>query len=117
MKQALTNWRVGFPIVIDDRDVNVVQGTTASGGTATLCFDAETGLLTRLVRFSNSPVGRIVSRIDYSDYRDVGGVKMPFKWTVIWLDGRSRYELTSVQPNAAIDPTRFARPAPSAPAK
>ena len=56
--------------------------TTVNGGTATLCFDAETGLLVRLVRFSNSPVGRVVTRIDYSDYREVAGVKMPFKWTV-----------------------------------
>ncbi len=115
IKQALTGWRVGFPTLINDREVNLVQGTTANGGTATLCFDVETGLLTRLVRFSNSPVGRVVTRVDYSDYREVAGVKMPFKWTVTWLDGRSTYELTSVQPNVAIDASRFARPASSAP--
>ena len=50
--------------------------------------------------------------MDYSDYREVAGVKMPFKWTVTWLDGQSTYELTSVQPNAAIDASRFAKPAP-----
>lgn len=33
--QALTNWRVGFPTAIDDREVQVVQGTTVGGGTAT----------------------------------------------------------------------------------
>src|SRR5712692_2126148 len=115
IKQALTNWRTGFPTFINDREMNIVQGTTANGGTATLCFDAETGLLTRLVRFSNSPVGRLVTRVDYSDYREVAGVKMPFKWTVSWLDGRSTYELTSVQPNVAIDTSRFAKPAPSTP--
>jgi hypothetical protein len=114
IKQALTNWRTGFPAIINGREVNVVQGTTANGGTATLCFDAETGLLLRLVRFSNSPVGREVTRVDYSDYRDVAGVKMPFKWIVSWLDGRSTYEFTSVQPNAPIDASRFAKPAPSA---
>jgi photosynthetic reaction center cytochrome c subunit len=110
IKQALQNWRVGFSTVINDRDVKVVQGTTANGGTATLCFDAETGLLTRLVRFSDSPVGRVVTRVDYSDYREVAGVKMPFKWVVTWLDGRSTYELTSIEPNIAIDASRFARP-------
>jgi photosynthetic reaction center cytochrome c subunit len=110
IKEALTGWRVGIPTLINDREVNVVQGTTANGGTATLCFDVETGLVTRLVRFSNSPVGRIVTRVDYSDYREVAGVKMPFKWTVTWLDGRSTYELTSVEPNVAIDMSRFARP-------
>ena len=109
LKQALTNWRVGFPTAIDDQDVAVVQGTTANGATATLCFDMKTGLLVRYVRFVNSPVGRIVTRIDYSDYRDVpgAGVKMPFKWVVVGLTGRSTYELTSVQPNVAIPPSRF----------
>jgi outer membrane lipoprotein-sorting protein len=110
IKQALTNWRTGFPTFINDRETNIVQGTTANGATATLCFDVETGLLTRLVRFSNSPIGRVVTRVDYSDYREVAGVKMPFKWTVTWLDGRSTYELTSVEPNVAIDASRFARP-------
>src|SRR2546427_3278969 len=80
-----------------------------------ICFDVETGLLVRLVRFSNSPVGRVVTRVDYSDYREVSGVKMPFKWTVTWLDGRSTHELTSVEPNVAIDGSHFARPAPSRP--
>ena len=31
----------------------------------TLCFDAKTSLLVRLVRFSESPVGRLVTRVDY----------------------------------------------------
>jgi photosynthetic reaction center cytochrome c subunit len=115
IKQALTNWRTGFLTLINDRETNVVQGTTTNGGTATLCFDVETGLLVRLVRFSNSPVGRVVTRVDYSDYREVSGVKMPFKWTVTWLDGRSTYELTSVEPNVAIDASHFAKPAPSRP--
>jgi photosynthetic reaction center cytochrome c subunit len=110
IKQALTKWRVGARMTIDDREVQPVQGTTASGGTATLCFDAESGLLVRLVRFSESPVGRLVSQIDYSDYRDVSGVKMPFRWTVSWLDGRSVFELSEVRPNAAIDAATFAKP-------
>jgi hypothetical protein len=115
LRQSLTNWRVGIPTEIDDREVNVVQATTAKGGTVTLCFDQETGLLTRLVRFSTSPVGRIVTRVDYADYRDVAGAKMPFKWTLSWLNGRSIFEIEAVEPNAAIDPARFARPAPPAP--
>src|SRR5262245_9320226 len=110
IKQSLTKWRVGARMTIDDREVQPVQGTTATGGTATLCFDAESGLLVRLVRFSESPVGRLVSQIDYSDYRDVSGVKMPFRWTVSWLDGRSVFELSEVRPNVAVDRARFARP-------
>src|SRR3989475_10349123 len=115
IKQALTNWRTGFPTLINGRETNIVQRTTANGGTAPVRVDVETGLLVRLVRFSNSPVGRLVTRVDYSDYRPVAGVKMPFKWTVTWLDGRSTYELTSVEPNITIDASRFAKPTPSAP--
>ena len=110
IKQALTKWRVGAPAVLGDREVMVVQGNTASGATATLCFDSETGLLVRLIRFSESPVGRIVTQVDYSDYREVSGVKMPFRWTVSWLDGRSTFELTEVRANVPIEAGRFARP-------
>lgn len=113
IKQALTRWRVGAPAVLDGREVMVVQGTTAGGATATLCFDTETGLLTRLVRFSESPVGRIVTQVDYADYRDVAGVKMPFRWTVSWLDGRSTFELSESRANVPVEDARFARPAPN----
>jgi hypothetical protein len=111
IKQALRNWRVGPPALLEDgREVRVVQGETPGGGVVTLCFDAESGLLRRLVRFGDSPVGRLVTRVDYSDYRDVLGVRIPSKWTVRWLSGRSEYELTDVQPNVPIAPARFAQP-------
>jgi outer membrane lipoprotein-sorting protein len=113
IKESLKGWRVGPPALIGDRETLTVQGTTPNGATATLCFDAESGLLVRLVRFSESPVGRLVTRVDYEDYREVAGVKTPFRWTVSWLSGRSVFELSDVQPNVAIDAARFARPAPS----
>ena len=110
IKKALSNWRVGLATAINDKEVQVVQGSTARGGTATLYFDTETGLLVRHVRYNDSPVGRISRQTDYSDYREVAGVKMPFKWTDTWLDGRDVVELTDVQPNATIDAAKFAKP-------
>ena len=110
--ESLARWRVGVPAILDDREVRLVQGDTPGGGVATLCFDMETGLLVRLVRYANSPVGRLVTRVDYDDYRDVAGVKMPFRWTVRWLSGRSTYELTEVQPNVPVADARFAQPRP-----
>jgi len=68
----------------------------------------------RLVRYNESPVGRIVTRIDYHEYRDVAGVKIPWRWTVSWLSGRSQFELTEIQPNAQIPAARFVKPALSA---
>jgi hypothetical protein len=112
IKQSLTKWRTGIPQLLEnDRNVMQVQGNTPSGGTVTLLFDEETGLLARLVRYNESPVGRIVTRIDYHEYRDVAGVKIPWRWTVAWLSGRSQFELTEIQSNTQIPASRFARPA------
>jgi len=110
VKQIATQWRAGAPTEIGDQEVNVIQGTTPGGLLITLYFDTETGLLARSIRYTNSPVGRIPTRVDYSDYRDVAGVKMPFKFTATWLDGRENYELTEIQVNAALDAAKFAKP-------
>ena len=83
IKQALTKWRVGAPAVIDDREVHGRSGHDARTARRPRCVSTPNpGLLVRLVRFSESPVGRIVTQVDYADYRDVSGVKMPFRWTV-----------------------------------
>ncbi len=113
VKQVLTGMRTSNDF-INDRTVLIVQGFKGRA-IVTMYFDEETGLLTRLVRSTPSPVGRLPVRIDYSDYRDVAGLMMPFKWTMTWLDGRSTFELSEVQPNVAIDAAMFARPAPPNP--
>ena len=115
LKQALTNWRTGFPTTtIDDRPVQVVQAL-AGGSRVKFFFDKETGLLSRVVRYSKTIVGPVPVQIDYSDYREVAGVKMPFQWRLTWTDGQSMFSLDDVKPNVAIDPAKFAKPV--APAK
>ena len=106
VKQVLTGMRTSNDF-INDRTVLVVQGIKG-GAIVTMYFDEETGLLSRLVRSTPSPVGRLPVQIDYSDYRDVNGLKMPFKWTMTWLDGRSNYEMSEIQANVTIDAARFA---------
>jgi Photosynthetic reaction centre cytochrome C subunit len=111
LKQALTAWRTGFPTTsIDDRPVQVVQAM-AGGTRVKLFFDKETGLLTRVVRYSKTMVGPVPVQTDYSDYREVAGVKIPFQWRLTWTGGQSMYSLDDVRPNVAIDPAKFAKPA------
>ncbi len=95
--------------------VNVVQGIGSGGTLVTLYFDAESGFLLREVRYSKSPIGRIPTQIDYSDYRDVGGVKMPFHLVFAWLDGRDSIQLDKIVVNAKIDPSKFIKPAAAQP--
>ena len=133
IRQVLTNLRVSMPVTISDlpgpssqtsnqssmvavgqdRIVDVVQGTTPRGTLATLYFDKESGLLVRMVRYGKSPIGRVPTQIDYADYREVNGIKMPFRMLFAWLGGRDAIQLSEVQTNVPIDAARFGRPAPS----
>ena len=114
LKQAFSEWRSGLPSTIDDRDVLVLQGTNAGRLPVKFYFDRQSGLLVRQLRYTDSPVGLNPTQVDYADYRDVAGVKVPFRWTVTWLDGRSTFELSELHANAPIDAAKFAKPAPPA---
>jgi hypothetical protein len=113
IKQTLTDWRGGFPTIsIDDRPVDVIEGKAGGGARVKLYFDKQSGLLVRQARFANTAVGTVATHVVYSDYRAVAGVKIPYQWQTTWVDGQSTIKLTSVQPNAAIDAARFAKPSP-----
>jgi hypothetical protein len=113
LKQFFTSWRASYPSVINGTPVYVVQGTRGTGANvliATFYFDKQTGLLTRMVRYTNSTVGRVPTQIDYSDYRPVNGVKIAYKWTYAWISGREEYTMTSVQPNVQLEAAKFTKP-------
>jgi hypothetical protein len=110
IKTALNNWRSGSLDSIGDKEVQVVQGSGPRGLLATFYFDTKTGLLARMVRYSASPIGRVPTQIDYSDYRDVNGIKFPFKYTFSWLDGRDSFQLSDVKINVPIDAAKFSKP-------
>jgi photosynthetic reaction center cytochrome c subunit len=114
IRQAFSEWRVGVAL-IGDQGVHVVQGLQAGLPAANFYFD-DSGLLMRLVTWTRTPVGFVPTQIDYADYRDVAGVKVPFKRTVSQTYMRMSIELSDVQPNVVIDRKLFERPAPVAPA-
>jgi hypothetical protein len=114
IRQTFSEWRVGLAL-IGDQGVTIVQGLQGGQPAANLYFD-DSGLLVRLVTWTRTPVGFVPTQIDYADYRDVAGVKVPFQRTVSQTYMRMSIELTDVQPNVAIDRKIFERPAPVAPA-
>ena len=120
IKQILTDWRTGFPpLSVDDRPVDVIDGRTSRGSRVKLYFDKATGFLVRSVRYSRTAVGTVPITVVYSNYNDVPGlgVKLPYTWQVTWTNGRGTYNITSLQPNVAIEAARFGRPTPPAPAR
>src|SRR5688572_9856468 len=113
IQKAYKQWQVAT-VTLGDEDVLLLQGTTPGQLPVNLYFD-EDGLLVRTVRWSSTSVGTVPTQTDYSDYRDVAGVKMPFHTVVTWTNGQNTIELKEIRPNVAIDPARFARPAPFKP--
>jgi photosynthetic reaction center cytochrome c subunit len=110
IRKVLSQLRVGPPDQIEGRDVHVVQGNGSRSLVTTLYFDKQSGLLLRMVRFGSSPIGRAPTQVDFADYRDVAGagIKMPFRWTFGWLNGRDTFELKDVRVNVPIDAAVFA---------
>jgi hypothetical protein len=75
-----------------------------------LYFDEQTGLLVRLVRFGETPLGRLPTQIDYADYREVDGVKIPFRWTLARPSGLFTIQVSEVKDNVPVDDAKFAKP-------
>jgi hypothetical protein len=50
-------------------------------------------------------------QIDYADYRDVDGTKVPFRWTLARVNGRFTIQIDQAQQNVPIDDSKFAKPA------
>lgn len=112
IKQALANLNANYPETkIDERPVRIVAGTVGKS-LVKLYFDKESGLLVRQVRDANTIVGPNPTQVDYSDYRDVSGIKIPFHWVVSWTDNRTTWDITNVQLNVPIDAAKFAKPTP-----
>jgi len=113
IKTIMTNWRTGAMESIGDKDYQVVQGSRGVGANQTLVtlyFDSKTNLLFRMIRYTASPVGRVPTQIDYADYKDVNGIKFPFDYQFLWLDGRFNAKLKNVQINVPIDAAKFGKP-------
>jgi hypothetical protein len=113
LKEQFTRLRGGRKDKIGDRDVIVVNGTTADNRREQLFFDAETGLLLRRISYTETPIGVIPSQIDFEDYRDVDGVKIPFTVKVSSVEPGlvSTRNYNEIKLNAPVDDSKFKMPA------
>ena len=103
---------------IDNREAYVVTGFREGTPPILLSFDEQSGLLVRLVRFGETALGQMPTQIDYTDYRDAGGVKIPYRWTLARPSGRFTIQVSEVQDNVPVDDAKFVKPpAPPEPPK
>jgi hypothetical protein len=119
LKQMFSEMKVRGTEQIGDHDSYVFEGQREGKPPIQLYFDKQSGLLVRMVRLGETALGRMPTQIDYADYRDTEGVKIPYKWTLARPSGRFTIQVSEVKQNIPVDDAKFAKPPdpPKAPAK
>ncbi len=95
---------------VDGHVATVVWGIAKGQPPVKLFFDPQSGLLLRMLHYADTALGLNPTQVDYADYRDVGGLKTPYHWTISRPRGAFTVQLDEVQNNAPIDPSRFVKP-------
>jgi photosynthetic reaction center cytochrome c subunit len=96
---------------VGDHEAYIVVGQREGKPPIQLYFDEQSGLLVRLVRYGETALGWLPTQIDYADYRDTNGVKIPYRWTLARPSGRFTIQLSDVKQNVPVDDAKFAKPA------
>ena len=118
LKEQFPQTRVSGREKIGDRNTIIVTGRTADKKVERLYFDAESGLLLRRISYTQTMVGVIPYQIDFEDYRDVDGVKLPFTVRVSAVEvGNpvSTRTYSEIKLNAPIDDVKFKMPSATKP--
>lgn len=98
------------PEQIDSRTATLVVGLNKGQPPVNLYFDEESGLLIRMVHYTDTALGLLPTQVDFSDYRQSGNAKTPFRWTIARPSGSFTIQLDEVQNQVPIGAERFAKP-------
>ncbi len=110
LKELYPQMRRGRPETVNGVECNVLNGQAQGRPAVRLYFEKESGLLLRMVRYADTPMGRLPTQIDYADYKDAGGAKIPYRWTLSRPGGRFTIQISEVKANVPIEDSKFARP-------
>ncbi len=96
---------------VGERDANIVERVTDSN-TERYYFDAQTGLLLRKITINQTVLMPFPEQLDFEDYRDVDGVKVPFTIRYSGIDTFNSWTrtFTEIKRNTVVEDTLFAIP-------
>ena len=97
---------------VGERDAVVVVDRPAEGVQRRYFFDAQTGLLLRVLTLTDAILNQIPEQTDFEDYREVEGVKLPFTVRTSAVDTYYSVtrKLTEVRPGVPVEDTLFDMP-------
>lgn len=117
LKQVFNSFRERPPQKVDGKEAYLLLGMRPNKPPVLFYFSKQTGLLVRMVYFTQTALGRLPQQTDYADYREVNGVKVPFSLTIARPQEKSTVHVTQVQQNVPISNSKFAIPATHKPEK
>ncbi len=91
-------------------DAYVIVATRGDLPSETFYFNTKTGLLVRQDMTLETPEGKTTTKNFFEDFRDVDGVKIPFKSRSVLPQFEAITILTEVKQNVAIEDTKFTKP-------
>jgi photosynthetic reaction center cytochrome c subunit len=112
VKTLYSKFRVEGGEKIDGHDTYLVEGREEGHPPLRLYFDVQTGLLLRMMRYAQSLLGSNPTQIDYADYHEVDGLKVPFRWTVSRPGNRFTIQVEEIKQNVPVDDAKFTAPRP-----
>jgi photosynthetic reaction center cytochrome c subunit len=95
---------------VGGRSAFVVRARDREGREERFYLDARDGLLLRTQRLERTPLGDIPEQTDYSDYREVDGVKVPFSIRHAFPGREDTLNATEVAQNGEISAALFESP-------
>jgi hypothetical protein len=112
IKSLYESMRLEGKARLNGRDVNIVEGKPAKGPAEKLLFDTETGLLLRWDMVRRQPKrGNVFVKVTLDDYREVDGVKVPFKVRFAFESFDLRLIIDEIQHNIPLEDAMFTKPA------
>ena len=111
LKTMFSELKAAPPQKIGEQEAFQILGLRKGQPPLELYFDEQSGLLLRLVRYAESPLGLYPTQIDFADYREEQGVKIPFRVTTSHPGSTSTFQAEQVQQNVPVDDSKFSPPA------
>lgn len=111
VREIYKEFRVHPGEAIDGHATYLVSAAATPGHPAIrMYFDQETGLLLRLIRYTETALGRNPAQVDYAEYKETDGVKIPYRWTLARPSGAFTIHVDQAQQNVSVDEKLFEAP-------
>ena len=95
---------------VGDKDTYVVVGTPEGLAPETFYFDTKSGLILRTDSTVVSPEGKLAAKTFFEDFREIDGIKTPYKMRIVMPQFENVMILTEVKHGVIVEDSLFVKP-------